>query len=80
MLDIEKDCGAIQDSQYCPQILKVKPDMAGGNFQETQAPSLPLEHMCTLEIDATEEVARLQLDTSSELGCEYNGYSVGNKY
>ena len=78
-LDLVKDCGAVEEAQYCPRKLVSSPAQAGATFRNASA-SLPPGHMCTVQIDATKEAARFALTAGGYLGCEYDGYIVGNPY
>ena len=73
MIDIEKDCEAIEIKQVCPNFVSGT-EYYGKNVTYKQNLVLPEGAMCTISIDATKAVARVLITDASSIGVLWNQY------
>ena len=72
MLNIDVDCEAQNVIGACMPFVSVE-----GYSSETRQSNLPAGGQCTISIDATQAMGRVQFDKAVGLGVLYNDYDVG---
>ena len=72
MLDIDADCQARQVIGACMPFVSVE-----GYVKNTKQSNLPQGGQCTLTVDATQALGRVQFNKAVSLGVLYNGYEMG---
>ena len=71
MIDVEKDCEAMQIKQVCPNFVS-DTEYYGKNVTYKQNLVLPEGAMCTMSIDATKAVARVLITEATSIGVLWN--------